>query len=70
MSNIAKEFFRDWVASSLDPDAPAKTNVKELLSEAEDAGITRDEMEAALGDIQRAVKKAMVSEEDEEGDDP
>jgi hypothetical protein len=59
MSQIAKEFFRDWVADNLDPDKPPQTHLDELLQDADDEGISEEEMvKAAGGDLLKAIAKA------------
>ncbi|MCJ2080734.1 hypothetical protein [Methylobacterium sp. J-090] len=61
MSQIAKEFFRDWVASNLDPDKPAKLQLHELLQDADGEGITQEEMGKAFsGDLLKAMTKAIA----------
>lgn len=61
MSQIAKEFFRDWVDSNLDPDKPAQPQLKELLQDADGEGISESEMEKAFGgDLLKAMTKAIA----------
>jgi len=61
MSQIAKEFFRDWIADNLDPDKSPQAHFDALLQDADDEGISEEEMVKAVGgDLLRAVSKAIA----------
>jgi hypothetical protein len=61
MSQIAKEFFRDWVADNLDPDKSPQSHLEALLQDADDEGISEEEMAKATGgDLLKAVSKAIA----------
>jgi hypothetical protein len=74
MSTAAGEFVYTWVGKNISADAyaaegetsKAEELVARLLVDAEQAGITRGELENAVGDLLSFVSNAMANATDEE----
>ena len=71
MSTLASEFIRTWIEDNIvpeldgdpDPDA-AKPFVEQLVSDAEEAGIDREELEEDGDDFAEMILKAMSQPSD------
>lgn len=66
MSTLASEFIRTWIEDNIVPEMDeepdrdaARSFVRQLISDAEDAGIEREELEEDGDDLTDLVLKAM-----------